>query len=204
MGSWRRRSVHEMLGGGMLADVIMWRRRNITVGILLGTFAAWVIFELSRYTLVSLVSRVLLLLVTILFVWAKAAGVLNRPPPPLPELHITEEATNQAADFVRTKINIILSASRDIALGRDSNLYYKVAACLWLISIVSSWTDFLTLAYTSLAVVLTIPVLYEKYEDVIDKFLLLAYVKLKLLCKKLDEDCLRKVKKWILENRKLS
>lgn len=193
-----------MLGGGLLADVILWRRRHITVGILLGTFAAWVIFELSRYTLLSLVSRVLLLLVTILFLWAKAAGVLNRPPPPLPELLITEEDAHQAADFFRTKINIILSASRDISLGRDSSLFFKVAACLGLISIVSSWTDFLTLAYSSLAVTLTIPVLYEKYEDIIDKYVLLAYVKLRLLYVKLDEDCLRKVKKWILENRKLS
>ncbi|XP_020571158.1 reticulon-like protein B12 [Phalaenopsis equestris] len=204
MGSRRRRSVHELLGGGLLADVILWRRRHITIGILLGTFAAWVIFELSGYTLLSLVSRVLLLLVTILFVWAKAAGVLNRPPPPLPELHITEEATNLAADFFRTKINSILSASRDIALGRDPNLFCKVVACLWLISVVSSWTDFLTLSYSGLAVILTIPVLYEKYEDIIDKYLLLAYTKLKIIYEKLDGDCSGKVKKWILENGKLS
>lgn len=60
------------------ADVILWRRKNVTVGILLVTLAAWVVFERSGYTLLSLVSSVLLLLIAILFLWAKAAAILNR------------------------------------------------------------------------------------------------------------------------------
>ncbi|KAK8952046.1 Reticulon-like protein B12 [Platanthera zijinensis] len=148
MGSMRRISFHEILGGGLVADVILWRKRHVTVGIILGSFSSWVVFELSRYTLLFLVSRVLLLLVTIFFVWAKAAGALNRPPPSIPELHISKEVMNEAAEFLRTKINSILSISRDVALGRESVLFYKVSACLWLISFISSRTDFLTLAYT--------------------------------------------------------
>ena len=50
----------------------------MTVGILLGTLAAWALFELSGYTLLSLVSNVLLLLFSVLFVWAKSAEILNR------------------------------------------------------------------------------------------------------------------------------
>ncbi|PKA51995.1 Reticulon-like protein B12 [Apostasia shenzhenica] len=144
-----RRSVHEVLGGGLVADVVLWRRRDVAIGILLGALAVWVVFELLKYTLVSLVSRVLLLLVSILFVWARAAGILNRPPPSIPEIHITEEATKGVADFLRTHVNTVLSVSRDIALGRDPKLFYQVAASLWLISFISSWTDFVTLVCTS-------------------------------------------------------
>ncbi|KAG0468235.1 hypothetical protein HPP92_017563 [Vanilla planifolia] len=151
-----RRSVHQMLGGGLVADVILWRRRHVTIGILVGASAAWVIFKVSKYTLLSLVSRVLLLLLSILFVWAKAAGILNRPPPPISKLHISEKVKNEAADFLQSKINNLFSHGHDVALGRDSKLFYKVSACLWLISVISSWTDFLTLACISIACILTI------------------------------------------------
>jgi hypothetical protein len=50
----------------------------VTVRILLVTLAAWLVFERSGYTLLSLVSSVFLLLVAILFIWAKSAAILNR------------------------------------------------------------------------------------------------------------------------------
>lgn len=62
----------------VVADVILWRQKNLTVGILLVALAAWVVFEKSGYTLLSLVSSVFLLLIAILFLWAKSAAILNR------------------------------------------------------------------------------------------------------------------------------
>lgn len=61
-----------------VADLILWRRKNLTVGILLVTLGVWVVFERSGYTLLSLISNVLLLLIVILFLWAKSADILNR------------------------------------------------------------------------------------------------------------------------------
>lgn len=61
-----------------VADVILWRRKNLTVGILSVTLAVWMVFERSGYTLLSLVSSVFLLLIAILFSWAKSAAILNR------------------------------------------------------------------------------------------------------------------------------
>jgi len=73
----------------------------------------------------------------------------DRPAPPLPQLHLSEEMANEVTTFIRTRVNDLLSVSQDIALGKDSRLFLKVAAYLWLISIVGGFTDFLTLAYTS-------------------------------------------------------
>lgn len=61
-----------------VADVVLWRRRDASIGIMLGMLAAWLIFERSGHTLMSFVSNVLLLLISILFTWAKAAAILNR------------------------------------------------------------------------------------------------------------------------------
>ncbi|KAH1257075.1 Reticulon-like protein B12 [Glycine max] len=196
----RQRSLHEILGG----DLILWRRKNLTVGILLVTLAVWVVFERSGYTLLSLVSNVLLLLIVILFLWAKSAAILNRPAPPLPQLHLSEEMANEVKTFIRTRVNDLLSVSQDIALGKDSRLFLKVAAYLWIISIIGGLTDFLTLAYTSLFIVLTVPAIYERYEDYIDKYILKGYRKLCLLHLKINEQYVNKVHNWILEKKKLS
>ena len=64
--------------GQAVADVVLWRQRNITIGMLMMVLIVWLVFEESGYTLLSLISSVLLLLVTILFVWSKAASLLNR------------------------------------------------------------------------------------------------------------------------------
>jgi len=73
----------------------------------------------------------------------------DRPAPPLPQLHLSEEMANEVKTFIRTRVNDLLSVSQDIALGKDSRLFLKVAAYLWIISIIGGLTDFLTLAYTS-------------------------------------------------------
>ncbi|KAK2657607.1 hypothetical protein Ddye_010659 [Dipteronia dyeriana] len=200
----RQRTIHDVLGGGHVADVILWKRKNLTVGILLVTLAVWLVFERSGYTLLSLVSSVLLLLFSILFLWAKSAAVLNRPAPPLPELHLSEEMANEVTVFVRTRVNHLLSASQDVALGRNSKLFFKVALCLWLISFVGGLTDFLTLGYTTLVIVLTLPAIYERYEDHVDKYTIMGYRKLKQLYVKFDVQFVNRVRKWILETKKLS
>ncbi|KAJ9180614.1 hypothetical protein P3X46_008832 [Hevea brasiliensis] len=196
----RQRTVHEIFGGGFVADVILWRQKNVTVGILLVALASWVVFERSGYTLLSLVSSVLLLLVTILFLWAKSAAILNRPAPPLPELHLSEEMVNEVAAFIRSRMNAFLLVSQDIALGKNTNLFFEVAGYLLLISIIGGLADFLTLGYTSLLIILTIPALYERYEGIIDKYAMMVYEKSKQLYVKFDVECIRK---WILEKQKL-
>ncbi|BAT97338.1 hypothetical protein LR48_Vigan11g110400 [Vigna angularis] len=200
----RQRTLHEILGGGQVADLILWRRKNQTMGILLVTLAVWVVFERSGYTLLSLVSNVFLLLIVILFLWAKSAAILNRPAPPLPQLHLSEEIANEVTAFIRTRVNDLLSVSQDIALGKDSKLFLKVAAYLWLISIIGGFTDFLTLAYTSLFIVLTVPAIYERYEVYIDMYILKGYRKLCFLHVKINEKYVRRVHNWILEKKKLS
>lgn len=200
----RQRTVHQILGGGLVADVMLWRLKNVTVGILLVTLASWVVFEKSGHTLLSLVSSVLFFLLVILFLWAKSAAILNRPAPPLPNLHLPEEKLNEVTAVICNRVNTILSVSQDIAMGKDSRMFFKVSAYLLLISVVGGLTDFLTLGYTSLVIVLTIPALYERYEDDIDRYVLMGYRKLHQTYVKFDAGCISKVRKWILEQKKLN
>ncbi|XP_020113606.1 reticulon-like protein B12 [Ananas comosus] len=198
----KQQSLHDLLGGGIAADVMLWRRRNVPIVILLGALAAWMLFYVSGYTFLSFASKVLLLLLTVLFIWAKAAAVLNRPPPPIPKMNLSKEAISEAAVFVGSYLNKLLSMFEDIALGKDPKLFYRVAFCLWLTSIIGGLTDLITLGYTGLVVVLTIPVLIEKYEDCIDRYMMQGYVQVQT-CQRVYKENHTKVKNWITEKKKL-
>ncbi|CAI0471215.1 unnamed protein product [Linum tenue] len=200
----RERNIHQILGEGLVADVVLWRQTNISAGILLVTVASWGVFEISGYTLLSLVSSVLLLLLSILFLWAKSASILKRPPPPLPKLQLSEEIMNQAVTLIRTHVNELLAVSQNIALGKDTKLFFKVVACLLLISVVGGRIDFLTLGYTSLLMILTVPVLYEIYADDVDRYIKMTKYKLQKLYNKIDVEVIGRVKKCILDKQKLS
>jgi hypothetical protein len=57
---------------------------------------------------------------------------------------------------------------------------------------------------TGLFIVLTLPALYERYEDYIDKFVLSCYKELCQLYRKINEKYISRVQYWILEKKKLS
>ncbi|XP_065854575.1 reticulon-like protein B12 [Euphorbia lathyris] len=202
----RQRSLHEIFGGGFIADVILWRQKNVTSGILTVTVAFWIVFERSGYTLLSLVSSVLLLLLAILFFWAKSAAILNRAPPPLPQLHLSEEMVNEIAELIRNRVNAFLSVSQDIALGKDSKLFVEVAGYLLLLSIVGGLTDIVTLTYSSVVIILTVPAVYERYENLIDECVKMVWKKSEQLYVKIDVECIGRIRKWsaALEKHKLS
>ena len=50
-------------------------------------------------------------------------------------------------ELVRKNINALVLVCRDVALGKDSRLYLRVAAWLLLISIVGGLTDIVSLCY---------------------------------------------------------
>ncbi|KAL1539516.1 reticulon-like protein B12 [Salvia divinorum] len=177
----KQRTVHQILGGGFVADVMLWRRRDLTLGILIVTLAAWIMFEISGYTLLSFTSNVFLLLFTILFLWAKSAAILNRAPPPLPHLHLSQESVNEASTLIHSLINTSLSMSEDIALGRDLKAFVRLVLVLVTISVIGSLASFLILTYISLVLVLTVPPVYERYELQIDDYAVMACTKMQHL-----------------------
>ncbi|XP_052205887.1 reticulon-like protein B11 isoform X2 [Diospyros lotus] len=143
----RRISVHRALGGGAVADVLLWRRRREGVVLLVGSTGLWLLFERAGYNFLSFVANVLLLLVVILFFWAKSASLLNRPLPPLPDLEISEESVLRAADIAQGWINQILLIAHDISIGQNLKLFLKVASGLWLISYFGGVFNFISLVY---------------------------------------------------------
>ncbi|VFQ71397.1 unnamed protein product [Cuscuta campestris] len=203
MGESRDSFVHHALGGGAVADVLLWRSWHGSVTVLLGSSAFWFLFERAGYNILSFVSNVLLLLVVILFFWAKSASLLNRPLPPLPDMEISEESIANAGEVMRVWVNQVLAIAHDIAIGGNVRLFVQVAFGLSAISYVGSFFNFLTLIYLGILFSLAIPPLYEKYQDQIDDKLILAHNFILSQYRKIDDTILKKIPMHLNKEKKI-
>ena len=60
------------------ADVLLWRNKKISAGVLAGATAVWVLFEWLNYHFLSLICFALIFVMVAQFVWSNASGVLNK------------------------------------------------------------------------------------------------------------------------------
>lgn len=166
----RQTSFHQMMGGGKAADIILWRRRHVSFGIIVAATVAWIIFEYSELPFLSVSSDVLLILIVLLFLRANYAAFRKKQLPALPELVLSEELVNNAAASFRVKINYMLLMAHDITLGKDFKLFFKVVIILWLLSVIGSIISFFTLAYIGTIIFITVPAFYNKFGDHVDRY----------------------------------
>ncbi|KAF5464370.1 hypothetical protein F2P56_014450 [Juglans regia] len=197
----REKPVHQVFGGGKPADVFLWRNKKISGGVLGGATAIWVFFELLEYHLLTLVCHILILALAILFLWSNAYTFIKKTPPRIPEVHLPEEPFLQVAAALRIEINHTFAVLRDIVTGRDLKKFLIVIAGLWVISIVGSWCNFLTLFYISFVLLHTVPVLYEKHEDKVDPFAEKATIEIKKQYAVFDAKVLSKIPKGPLKGK---
>ncbi|KAL2550552.1 Reticulon-like protein B5 [Forsythia ovata] len=200
----REKPVHKVLGGGKPADIFLWRDKKISAGVLGVVTTIWVFFELLEYHLLTLVCHILILALAILFLWSNASAFINKSPPRIPEVVIPEDIVLGVASAFRIEFNRALAILRDIASGRDLKKFLAVIAGLWILSVLGSWWNFLTLFYIGFVLLHTVPVLYEKYEDQVDAFAEKAEVEIKKQYAVFNAKVLSKIPKGPLKDKKLA
>ncbi|KAL3565307.1 hypothetical protein D5086_033353 [Populus alba] len=122
----RQDSLHQLMGGGKAADVLLWKWWHVSFGVIMVATVSWFIFERSGLPFLTICSDVLLILIVLLFVRANIADMINKQLQSLPELVLSEEMVNSAAASFRVKINNVLLMAHDITLGKDFRLFFKV------------------------------------------------------------------------------
>ncbi|KAK6117670.1 hypothetical protein DH2020_048587 [Rehmannia glutinosa] len=195
----RERPVHKVLGA---ADIFLWRDKKVSAGVLGVATANWVLFELLEYHLLTLVCHILILGLAIIFLWSNASTFINKSPPKIPNVVIPEDIVLGVASSLRIEINRALAILRDVASGRDLKKFLAIIAGLWVLSVLGSCFNFLTLFYICFVLLLSVPVLYEKYEDQIDSFAEKAEAELKKQYVVFNAKVLSKIPKGPLKDKK--
>ncbi|XP_034604664.2 reticulon-like protein B1, partial [Setaria viridis] len=122
----REQPIHKALGGGKPADVLLWRNRNISAGVLGGVTAIWILFECLGYHLLTFNCHGLIFSLGVLFLWSNSSSFINKSPPRIPEVIIPEDLVVNIALSTRYEINRAFVNLRQIALGRDIKKFLMV------------------------------------------------------------------------------
>ncbi|KAL1809438.1 hypothetical protein DCAR_0728975 [Daucus carota subsp. sativus] len=198
----REKPVHKVLGGGKPADVFLWRNKKISASVLGGATAVYAFFELLEYHLITLVCHISILALAIMFLWSNVSTFINKSPPRIPEVQLPEDLFLQIAAELRIEINRALAMLRNVASGREIKSFLVIIAGLWVLSIVGSWCNFLTLFYMTFVLLHTVPVLYEKYEDKIDPLAEKAMIEIKKQYAVFDAKVLSKIPRGTVKDKK--
>ncbi|XP_057774277.1 reticulon-like protein B2 isoform X2 [Salvia miltiorrhiza] len=198
----REKPLHKVLGGGKPADIFLWRDKKVSAGVLGVATVIWVLFELLEYHLLSLVCHILILGLAIVFLWSNASSFINKSPPRIPEVVIPEDIVRNVASAFRSEVNSALAILREIASGKDVKNFLAVIAGLWVLSVLGSCLNFLTLFYVGFLLLHTVPLLYEKYEDQVDAFAEKAEAELKKQYAVFNSQVLSKISRGPLKDKK--
>uniref|UniRef100_A0A0C9QSD6 Reticulon-like protein n=1 Tax=Wollemia nobilis TaxID=56998 RepID=A0A0C9QSD6_9CONI len=199
----REKPVHSLFGGGKSADVLLWRNKRVSGGVVVGATVIWLLFECLGYHLLTLICHVLIAGITIAFLWSKTATFINKQPSHIPAITVSEESFQNVASAITFEINRLFAVLHDVASGNDLKKFCMVIAGLWILSLVGSWTSFLTLFYVAFVVAHTVPVLYEKYEDQVDAFAEKAMIEIKKNYRTFDAKVLSKIPRGPLKDKKI-
>ncbi|XP_044462343.1 reticulon-like protein B16 isoform X6 [Mangifera indica] len=135
--------------------------------------------------------NVLLLLIVVMYVRANFAAYRDKQT--LPELVLSEEMVNNAAASFRVKINNVLHMAHDITVGKDFRLFFQMVICLWLLSAIGSYFSFFTLAYIGTILAITVPALYSRFEEQVDRCCGLIHNKLSQQYKIVDDNVISRI-----------
>ncbi|CAN0876832.1 Reticulon-like protein B1 [Linum grandiflorum] len=189
----RQKPLHLVLGAGKRADIILWRNKQLTGGIFGGVTFVWLCFEWRGYNLITFICHSLILLLAMLFLSTNLAAIINVSPVELPKADLSERVIASTLITLKSQLNCLIATFRDVASGKDLKKFVKVIVSLWIISVIGNWFSFLTLFYLVFVMVLTVPLAYEKNEDVVDNYAEKAWIEIKKQYAVVDDKYLHKL-----------
>ncbi|KAF4363152.1 hypothetical protein F8388_009774 [Cannabis sativa] len=194
----RQRPLHLVIGGGLAADVILWRNKETSACVLAGATVVWLLTEWIGYQFFTLFCNTLLITFTLLFLWSNLATYTNFvSPPQLPNITLPEGSLVGPALLLRCEYHRALRTFNKVIFGADFKRFLKMVGALWILSICGSRFNFLTLFYLVTVILLTVPMLYENFEDNVDSFAEKAQLEIRNKYAQLDQSVFQKLKNGI-------
>ncbi|XP_073146429.1 reticulon-like protein B5 [Henckelia pumila] len=199
---YRDRPENKAFAGGQPSDLFMWRDKGMSATALGVATAIWVFFAVLDYYLITLVCHISILALSMLFFWSNATIIINKKPSHIPEVRLPQEPFIEVASALCSEINNALAVFIEIASVRDLKKFLEVIGVLWIISIVGSFCNFVTLVYILFVFLHTVPVLYDMYEDKVEVLAEKAMMTIKKLYAAFDAKVVSKIPVGLLNKYK--
>ncbi|BBH04126.1 Reticulon family protein [Prunus dulcis] len=189
----RERPIHHVLGGGKVADVLLWRNRNVSAALLIGMTVIWFLFEVVEYNFVTLVCHLSITTLLVIFIWRTAAELFRLTPPTIPDIILHESTFKELASTVHKRCNHFLSKLLDGACGRDLPFFFLAIISLYILSVIGTYFSFLNLVYLGFLALETLPFVYERFEEDVDRLAGKVSREIKRSYRKFDSQFLNKI-----------
>ncbi|XP_047055622.1 reticulon-like protein B2 [Lolium rigidum] len=189
----RHKSIHRLLGGGKAADILLWKDRNLSAGVLAGATLIWFLFDVVEYNIVPLLCQIAIFNMLVIFIASNAAPLFDIDPPRIPQVVISEHTFREMALTIRYKLTNAVSLLYDIACGKDLKKFLLVVGSLLVLSVIGGSCSFTSLLYLGFLCALTLPVLYQRYEPEMDHLVARGGEDIKKFYEKIDANLLNKI-----------
>ncbi|KAJ0040815.1 hypothetical protein Pint_28123 [Pistacia integerrima] len=146
-------------------DIFLWRRKNLSLSVLLTSTVIWVLLEVYHFNFVTVVSWVAMAITTLLFLWGNIRKLLGKAPPNMSGLEISEQSALEVANACRGIVEEVEKWMFHVSVDRGWFVFVQVVAGLLLLSYVGTVFSLLTLLYIGVMMGMTVPLSYKKYED---------------------------------------
>ncbi|KAK1393690.1 3beta-hydroxysteroid-dehydrogenase/decarboxylase [Heracleum sosnowskyi] len=174
------------LGGGKVADILLWRNRKQTLATLLVLFIFYLNFIAPRYTIITALCKLLSWAAIFLFIHGRSPKkLLKYTVEKIPEsrFHLSEDWSHKAALAMASYWNTTVNDLKSLCCGNDWNLFLKMVIFLIVVRFLAS-TSPQGVFLKAIPLVFLAFNLYELYEEEIDSLFLYG---LSFMSKKSDE-----------------
>ncbi|KAL1328477.1 hypothetical protein HN51_038322 [Arachis hypogaea] len=159
------KSIHEVLGGGKVADVLLWKDRNVSAAILVGITAIWFLFEVVEYNFVTLISHISITTMLVLYIWSTVADIFKWNGPKIPETILKDSFFEDLAFNLQRRFYQLLQVLFHISCGTDLPRFLLIIISLYILSEIGNYFSFINLLYIGSICIQTLPIVYDRYEE---------------------------------------
>ncbi|KQK09269.1 hypothetical protein BRADI_2g47076v3 [Brachypodium distachyon] len=181
------------MSGFAAADILLWKNRNLSAGVLAGATLIWFLFDVVEYNIIPLLSQIAIFVMLVIFIWSNAAPIFDRAPPRIPEVVISEHAFRELVLTSHHKLSYAVSLLYDIACGKDLKKLLLVIASLLALSVIGDSCSLTSLLYLGFLCAHTLPALYQRYETEVDHLLARGGEYIKKFYEKIDSNVVSKI-----------
>ncbi|CAK9136995.1 unnamed protein product [Ilex paraguariensis] len=198
----RERPIHDVLGGGKVADVLLWRDKRVSATLLTGISVIWFLFEVVEYNMVTLLCHIFITTMLLIFIWSAGADIFKWTPPDIPNTILRESTFKEAVSTFHAKLNEFLSKFLYIACGNDPKNFFLAIISFSILSMIGNYISSLNLLFFGLLCMETLPFLYERYEEEVDYLAGRVTRRVRKVYKKVDTKVLEKIPRGPVKEKK--
>ncbi|OMO57416.1 Reticulon [Corchorus capsularis] len=189
----RERPMRDILGGGRVADILLWKNRNVSAALLIGVAIIWFLFEVVEYNFVTLFCHITITAMLVIFIWCICARHFGWDTPKIPKLLADERAFNEVVSNLLWRLNQFLKNFLRIAGGEEPVHFFLVIISLYILSVIGSYFDFVNLLFIGFLFLETMPYLYMQYEKEVDYHAAQMTRKMNKMYRRFDSRVLNKI-----------